>query len=410
MCDMEGWRKTKIKAEFYLGRGRVISQNEIENTIGNYPVYSSQSTNKGEMGKINTFDFDGEYITWTTDGAYAGTVFYRNGKFNCTNVCGTLKAIDESKTDHLFVAYLLSTISKNYVSYVGNPKLMNGVMAEIPFSVPCFLSEQKRIAQIITTIDNTIEKTEQLIAKYKNIKQGLMHDLLMYGIDENGKIRSDTTHSLKKTKYGKIPQEWSLEKLGNLILAIDPQPDHRTPPACDDGFPYLGISDFLENGDVDLINCRKVSHNVLLKQNSSFSIDKGDLIFGKIGTIGQVKRLPDYHKQNFSLSANVILIKPLECSDFIYWSLLAKYVEIQVNATIHSTTQPAFGMEKIRNLDIITPPIEERERIVKYLNSFDKNIKFEVEYYSKLLNVKQGLMADLLTGKVRVKTDIEIKD
>ena len=177
---MEGWRETTIKDEFYLGRGRVISQSEIEDNDGIYPVYSSQSTNKGEMGKIFTFDFEGEYITWTTDGAYAGTVFHRNGKFNCTNVCGTLKAIDETKIDHLFVAYLLSTISKGHVSYVGNPKLMNGVMSKIPISIPYSLKEQKKIASILSTIDQTIDQTEQLIAKYKNIKQGLMHDLLTW--------------------------------------------------------------------------------------------------------------------------------------------------------------------------------------------------------------------------------------
>ena len=192
---MEGWKETYIKDEFYLGRGRVISQVEIEKNLGIYPVYSSQSTNKGEMGKISTFDFEGEYITWTTDGAYAGTVFYREGKFNCTNVCGTLKAIDETKISHNFVAYLLSTLAKNYVSYVGNPKLMNGVMALIPICIPETLTEQRQIAEILTTLDDAIQQTEQVIAKYKNVKKGLMHDLLNYGIDENGTIRSPRTHS-----------------------------------------------------------------------------------------------------------------------------------------------------------------------------------------------------------------------
>src|SRR5699024_2855925 len=65
------------------GRGRVISRGEIsESVIGKYPVYSSQTINNGIMGYIDTFDFKGDFITWTTDGANAGKVFYRTGKFN----------------------------------------------------------------------------------------------------------------------------------------------------------------------------------------------------------------------------------------------------------------------------------------------------------------------------------------
>ena len=67
-----------------LTRGRVISKEYLANNLGDYPVYSSQTVNNGEIGKINSFDFDGEFVSWTTDGANAGTVFYRSGKFKIT--------------------------------------------------------------------------------------------------------------------------------------------------------------------------------------------------------------------------------------------------------------------------------------------------------------------------------------
>lgn len=109
------WVQKRIKEICEVGRGRVISAQEIESNQGVYPVFSSQSFNKGQMGLIDTYDFDGEYITWTTDGANAGTVFYRNGKFNCTNVCGTLKAKNES-VSMPFLAYQLSCHAKQHVS------------------------------------------------------------------------------------------------------------------------------------------------------------------------------------------------------------------------------------------------------------------------------------------------------
>jgi len=83
----EHWILSRIGRHYFLERGRVISKEEIIDNQGEYPVYSSQTENNGVLGSINTFDFEGEYVTWTTDGANAGTCFHRTGKFNTTNVC-----------------------------------------------------------------------------------------------------------------------------------------------------------------------------------------------------------------------------------------------------------------------------------------------------------------------------------
>ena len=125
----------KVKDLFELGRGRVISKNEIEKNKGIYPVYSSQTLDDGILGYINTYDFECKCITWTTDGANAGDVFYRNGRFNCTNVCGIAKAKDESMINLYYATCFLNHVTKKYVSYVGNPKLMNGVFAVIPLEL-----------------------------------------------------------------------------------------------------------------------------------------------------------------------------------------------------------------------------------------------------------------------------------
>ena len=118
------------------GRGRVISNEYITANQGIYPVYSSQTTNNGIFGYISTYDFEGEYVTWTTDGANAGTVFYRNGKFNCTNVCGTLKAKDSSVVNMQYLAHILGEIAYKHVNHVGNDKLMNAPMKKIRVPIP----------------------------------------------------------------------------------------------------------------------------------------------------------------------------------------------------------------------------------------------------------------------------------
>ncbi|MBO6086093.1 MAG: restriction endonuclease subunit S, partial [Acetobacter sp.] len=126
----------KIKDLCEISRGRVISKNDMDKNSGEYPVYSSATQNNGIIGYLNTFDFEGEYVTWTTDGVYAGTCFYRNGKFNCTNVCGTLKILNNEKLLYQYLSRVLNLTTPNYVVRVSNSKLMNNVMAEIKIPLP----------------------------------------------------------------------------------------------------------------------------------------------------------------------------------------------------------------------------------------------------------------------------------
>lgn len=176
------WVERQVKDLGSIGRGRVISQKEIERSYQHkYPVYSSQTQNNGVMGYIDTYDLEGEYITWTTDGVNAGTVFHRNGLFNCTNVCGTIKL---HKDNHLFVSMRLGLETNNYVSTnLANPKLMNNVMKQIVIDLPETIEEQRAIATVLSSMDKEIESLEGKKAKYEQIKQGMMQQLL------TGKIR-----------------------------------------------------------------------------------------------------------------------------------------------------------------------------------------------------------------------------
>ncbi len=135
-----------------VSRGQVISKEYIRRNIGPYPVYSSQTENDGVLGSIATYIYDGEYLTWTTDGANAGSIFHRNGRFNITNVCGLL----EPKTGDVLVRYLYYALSVTAVKHVskgmGNPKLMSYAMALIKIPVPK-LAEQQRIVSILDRFD-----------------------------------------------------------------------------------------------------------------------------------------------------------------------------------------------------------------------------------------------------------------
>ena len=175
MLHSDSWKQFKIKDIASIGRGRVISSVEIsqqDNPL--YPVYSSQTSNEGIMGYLDNFMFEGEYINWTTDGANAGTVFYRDGKFNCTNVCGLLKLGDEFDT--YFVSLVLAEATKKYVSTnLANPKLMNNTMGSIQIRLPK-LKEQKRISIAFRKL---LEVHNSLLTEYSRLKQYLLSQMFI---------------------------------------------------------------------------------------------------------------------------------------------------------------------------------------------------------------------------------------
>ena len=144
-----------------LSRGKVYSKTYIVENAGEYPVYSSQTANNGELGRISTFDYDGEYLTWTTDGAYAGTIFHRKGKFSITNVCGLI-SIKITDLSIRFLYYWLSIKAKEHVySGMGNPKLMSNQM--IPIEVP--IPPLKVQEEIVKILDRFAEYAAELQAE-----------------------------------------------------------------------------------------------------------------------------------------------------------------------------------------------------------------------------------------------------
>lgn len=173
LLDNDRWTTYKIQDIAKIGRGRVISSAEIERQKHPlYPVYSSQTSNDGIMGYLDNYMFDGEYITWTTDGANAGTVFYRKGKFNCTNVCGTLKI--QPKYDCYFVSLVLQQATQKYVSFnLANPKLMNNIMASIKIKMPD-IEMQKQLSKIFQTLDSCLLVHQRTCDMYSREKQYLL--------------------------------------------------------------------------------------------------------------------------------------------------------------------------------------------------------------------------------------------
>ena len=150
------WEQRKVSELFKVTRGYVLPATEtepVQTEEKTYPVYSSQTKDNGLMGYYSEYLYE-DAITWTTDGANAGTVNFRSGKFYCTNVCGVLLS-DKVKANKM-IAEALNKVAKGYVSYVGNPKLMNNVMADIPIMIATQEEEREKIGEYFSKLDTLI--------------------------------------------------------------------------------------------------------------------------------------------------------------------------------------------------------------------------------------------------------------
>ena len=196
-----------------IKRGRVISKIYLENNKGIYPVYSSQTMDNGEIGRINTYDFEGEYVTWTTDGAYAGTIFYRIGKFSITNICGLIEPIDKDILLIKFIFYWLQAKAKKYVKDgSGNPKLMSNVMSSIEIPLPS-LSVQKKIAEVLDKFENCATELQAELQErkkqYSYYRDKLLSEDYLNGIinklylEENQLLRNVTLGEIVKIRNGR---------------------------------------------------------------------------------------------------------------------------------------------------------------------------------------------------------------
>ena len=173
------WEQRKVSDMFKVTRGYVLAATltaDSQSETMPFPVYSSQTKDNGLMGFYKDYLYE-DAITWTTDGANAGTVNYRAGKFYCTNVCGVL--LSDKIAANQMVAEALNNVAKGYVSYVGNPKLMNNVMADIEIMIPPKQEEREQISKFFEYLDDLITLHQQLAMSAERLKNGLLQKLFI---------------------------------------------------------------------------------------------------------------------------------------------------------------------------------------------------------------------------------------
>ena len=271
--------------------------------------------------------------------------------------------------------------------------LLKGLQVPIP---P--LPEQRKIAAILSSVDDAIEKTQAVIDQVQVVKRGLMGELLTRGLPGR--------HTrFKQTEIGWIPEEWGAVPLENYCARVT-DGTHDTPRRTMEGVPLL-TSKNIRNGQLVLENSYLIAEQDFIEISKRSRVDSGDVIFGMIGTIGNpVVVPPDVHA--FAIK-NVALFKmdgDLTKADWLVAYLESPMFARRVLQQRTGNAQKFLPLGFLRKLLIPDAPAEERSGIVGALRAVNRRLRTDEECRSLLLQVKRALMSVLLTGELRVIADV----
>jgi type I restriction enzyme S subunit len=278
---------------------------------------------------------------------------------------------------------------------------------------PSYQPEQAKIAEILSTVDQAIEKSEALIAKHQRIKVGMMQDLLSSGIDAQGKLRSEKIHQFKDSLLGRIPVEWEVERLDNLLIekrygistSLSDEPD---------GIPVLRMNNLVK-GEVDYTNLKYSQRNDALR----LTLRDGDILFNRTNSIDYVGRTGIYRDSGRSISFASYLVRLVTnkeklCAEYLNLWLndLTNQIKVKRFATI-GVQQANVNPTNLGTLLVSFPKsTTEQNKIVNLLESASRGINEIDRSLQKLRSLKTALMQDLLTGNKTVTTllsNMEVK-
>ena len=364
---------------FKVTRGYVLPATDTSQEMTDempYPVYSSQTKDNGLMGYYNDYLYE-DAITWTTDGANAGTVNFRAGKFYCTNVCGVLLSdkIEASKV----IAEALNNVAKRYVSYVGNPKLMNNVMADIQIAVPISKRERDQISSYFSYLDHLITLHQRKCEETKKLKKYMLQKMF----PQNGK-------RVPEIRFVGFTDDWEQRKLPEFVTFFNGLT--YTPDDVEETGTLVLRSSNVKNGEIVDADNVYVNDKVVTSEN----VQEGDIIVvvrngsrALIGKHAQIKApMP-----NTVIGAFMSGIRS-EHSSFVNALLDTSAFENEIAKNMGATINQITGY-MFSKMEFMIPSGEEQQKIGEYFQSFDDLITLHQRKYEELQKIKKFMLQNM---------------
>ena len=345
-------------------------------------------------------------VLLTKDGANTGNAAlnFLNEPFSLLSSVAIIRTDDVTAHSPFILQYLLSPQGQQRLKdlMAGNAITRLTLKKIKDFTIPLpQVAHQQKIARILATLDNLIEKTESLIAKYQAIKQGMMHDLFTRGIDEHGHLRPPQTEAsdlYKQSVLGWVPKEWEVRPTGDLAKYINGN-SFNAAVWSKYGLPIIRIQNL--NGE-ETYNYYDGS------VDPNWEVLPGDLLFAWAGMLETSFGPRLWKGPRGVLNQHIFKVVPnsnLVRKKFLHLLLKHNLQRIVLSAHGFKSSFVHVTRAELFPVCVCLPTGDEQDRIVRILDKTDSLLERELQYVANLTKTKNGLMQDLLTGKVRVKVD-----
>ncbi|MBL0711510.1 MAG: restriction endonuclease subunit S [Colwellia sp.] len=264
------------------------------------------------------------------------------------------------------------------------------------------LPEQQKIAKILTSVDEVIEKTQAQIDKLKDLKTGMMQELLTNGIGNNGKPHT----KFKDSPVGKIPAEWEVggiyDYCSEVFLGLTAKVDYTE----SEGIFLVRATD-ISKGILSFDKARKITleqHQSLTKKRQA---KRGDVLISKSGSLGVCAIVET--DIEFSIYESIIVLQP-KCgiidSKYLLWLMRTTDTQTRLLGSTVGSTVGHLNLGDFRKLKIPIPTISEQIKLGEMVDSLNERHTTIENKLQKYRSIKKALMQDLLTGKVRVNVEL----
>jgi len=405
MTSSVDWVDSTVGAVLSLDYGKGLVGESRTGT--GYPVFGSS----GEVGRHTKALVVGPGIVVGRKGT-VGSVFWSDQSFWPIDTTYFVRRLCDVNLRWLF--WLLSTLDFGALdSSTGVPGLNRNDAYRLPFRLPPE-AEQRRIAVILDTLDDAIRRTEQVIAKLQQMKQGLLHDLLTRGVDEHGDLRptpDEAPHLYKNSPLGRIPTGWDVGPLSGYYREpsrsglYKPQTNHGRGPLM------VQMGQLFHGDSVVFDGAGRVA--VSTAELRIFGLQRGDLLFARRSLVMEgagkcvlVASLPEPSTFESSI-VRVRLSEGRLRPDFASLFLKSYPASLDRRRFIRQVAVSGVSSSDIREFLVAVPPPDEQDAILDSSQREERRLTEESRAVEKLVLVKHGLLHDLVTGRVRVQTQAE---
>lgn len=376
----DDWEQCKVSELFKIMRGKVLATDKItrdQSDAAPYPVYSSQTKNNGLLGFYKDYLFN-DAITWTTDGANAGTVRYRSGKFYSTNVNGVL--LSNRATANICISEILNKVAYKHVSQVGNPKLMNNVMSEIEIIIPQSKMEQEKISRMLQSVNKIIDSNQKKLDQLKQLKKLFLQKIFN-----------------QEWRFKRFTDPWEQRKLGTALKKLDSGTSVNS-GEYDTGY-YILKTSAVKSGRVNLLERKPIIQAEI--ERARTSVQKGSIIISRMNTpilVGASGLVSETH-------SNIFIPDRLwqsQVNDNYCEEWLVSCLNIPINiqrirslATGTSGSMKNISKDSILNFTLRVPKIQEQRVIGRLMVSLDQTIASNQKKLEQLKQLKKWFLQNM---------------